>query len=40
MRHEADWRIGVHVIDLNGGGIKIEVADFCEKMHAKDYLDW
>ncbi|KAF7119803.1 hypothetical protein RHSIM_Rhsim13G0121300 [Rhododendron simsii] len=30
----------VHALKLNGGGIKIEVADFFGKMHAEDYLDW
>lgn len=29
-----------HALDLNGGVIKIEVADFYEKMHIEDYLDW
>ena len=27
-------------LDLSGGGIKIEVSDFYERMHAEDYLDW
>ena len=30
----------LHALNLNGGGIKIEVADFFGKMHAEDYLDW
>ena len=30
----------LHAIDLNGGGIKLEVADFHGKLHAEDYLDW
>nr|CAD1821732.1 unnamed protein product [Ananas comosus var. bracteatus] len=30
----------LHALDLNSGGIKIEVADFYGKMHAEDYLDW
>nr|CAD1817170.1 unnamed protein product [Ananas comosus var. bracteatus] len=30
----------LRALDLNGGGIKIEVADFHGKMHAEDYLDW
>ena len=33
-----DWLI--HALDLNYGGIKIEVADLYGKMHAADYLDW
>lgn len=30
----------VRALDLSGGGIKIEVADFFGKLHAEDYLDW
>lgn len=30
----------VRALDLNGAGIKIEVADFFGQMHAEDYLDW
>ncbi|CAL2272463.1 unnamed protein product [Prunus armeniaca] len=30
----------VRALDLNGGGIKIEVVDFYGKMHVEDYLDW
>lgn len=30
----------MRALDLNGAGIKIEVADFFGQMHAEDYLDW
>ncbi|KAL5776736.1 hypothetical protein ACOSP7_009662 [Xanthoceras sorbifolium] len=30
----------VRALDLNGGGVKIKVADFSGKMHVEDYLDW
>lgn len=30
----------VCALDLNNGGIKIEVADFLGRLHAGDYLDW
>lgn len=30
----------VRALDLNGGKLTIEVADFIGKMHAEDYLDW
>ena len=30
----------LYSLDLNGGHIKVEVADFHGKMHAKDYLGW
>ena len=30
----------LNALDLNGGGIKIEVADFYGKTHSEDYLDW
>ena len=30
----------IRALDLNGGGIRIEVADFFGKLHAEDYLDW
>jgi hypothetical protein len=30
----------VCALDLNGGGVKIEVADFFGKMHVDDYSDW
>lgn len=30
----------VDALELNGGGIKIEVAGFFREMHAEDYLDW
>ncbi|KAJ0021768.1 hypothetical protein Pint_31982 [Pistacia integerrima] len=29
-----------HALDLNGGGVKIEVADFHGKLHTEDYLDF
>lgn len=29
----------LHVLNLNGG-VKVEVVNFCEKLHAEDYLDW
>ena len=29
----------IQVLDLNNGGIRIEVADFFGKLHAEDYLD-
>ena len=29
----------IRALDLNGGGIRIEVADFFGKLHAEDYLD-
>ena len=30
----------LHALDLNGGGIKVDVADFYGKVHAEDFLDW
>ncbi|GKV46052.1 hypothetical protein SLEP1_g53065 [Rubroshorea leprosula] len=30
----------IRALDLNSGGIKIEVIDFHGKMYAEDYLDW
>ncbi|XP_021817152.1 uncharacterized protein LOC110759412 [Prunus avium] len=45
-RNHADGHRGgleerlVRALDLNGGGIKIEVVDFYGKMHVEDYLDW
>ncbi|EOY18988.1 DNA/RNA polymerases superfamily protein isoform 2 [Theobroma cacao] len=30
----------LYALDLNGGGIRIEVIDFHEKFHAEEYLDW
>ncbi|KAJ8763103.1 hypothetical protein K2173_023308 [Erythroxylum novogranatense] len=30
----------VHTLELNGGGIRIEVVDFHRKMHVEDYLGW
>lgn len=30
----------LHALDLNDGGIRIEVTDFHEKFHAEEYLDW
>lgn len=29
----------MRVLDLNGGGIKIDIAEFFGKMHLEDYLD-
>nr|CAD1844163.1 unnamed protein product [Ananas comosus var. bracteatus] len=45
FREEQECGIGledrlVRALDLNGAGIKIEVADFFGQMHAEDYLDW
>ncbi|EOY17149.1 DNA/RNA polymerases superfamily protein [Theobroma cacao] len=30
----------LHALDLNGGGIRIDVIDFHEKFHAEEYLNW
>ncbi|KAJ8752005.1 hypothetical protein K2173_001031 [Erythroxylum novogranatense] len=30
----------VDALELNGGGIRVEVAYFHGKMHVEDYLDW
>ncbi|KAJ0010647.1 hypothetical protein Pint_33372 [Pistacia integerrima] len=30
----------LHALDLNSGGVKIEVVDFHGKLHMEDYLDF